>query len=133
MHIEQSGIRMGRKRTDVIPADCAIRPLRDHIVVKPLDWEPSKILAELGAKIVYQGKTLRGEVLAVGPGCYPKRYNKDRSKSWDSTQFRPTEVKVGDVVELGGLEIRGYQFDELMWGNQRIVMCREADVTGIVT
>lgn len=132
MMLEQSGIRMGRKRTDIIPADATIRPLRDQIVVKPLDWQPSKILADLGMKIVYQGKTLRGEVLAVGPGCYPKRYNRDRSKSWDSMQFRPTEVKVGDVVELGGLELRGYQFDELLWGTQAVVICREQDVTGIV-
>ena len=131
--MEKSGIFMDRKRTDHIPADCRIRPLRDQMIVKPLDWQPSKVLAELGAKIVWQGKTLRGEVLAIGPGCYPKRYNADRSKMWESKFFRPTEVKVGDVVELGGLEIRGYGFDELMWGMDRVILCREADVTGIAS
>jgi co-chaperonin GroES (HSP10) len=131
--IEQSGVRIGRKRVDIIPKDATIRPLRDQIVIKPLKWEPSPILAKLGVEIVYQGKTLRGEVLAVGPGHYAKQYNKDRSKSWDSKQFTPCDVKVGDIVELGGLEIRGYAFDELLWGDQPIVVCREADVTGVIS
>lgn len=125
--LQQSGVRLDRKRVEFIPADSTIRPLRDQIVIKPLAWEPSKII-----DVVYRGKTLRGEVLAVGPGVYPKQYNKDRSKSWDSKAFRPCDVKVGDVVELGGLEIRGYSFDEYLWGDQPIVMCREADVTGVV-
>lgn len=131
--LQQSGIRIGRKRVDIIPADCSIRPLRDQIVIKPLDWEPSPILKQLGVEIVWQGKTLRGEVLAVGPGHYRKQYSRDRSKSWDSKQFTPCEVKIGDIVELGGLEIRGYGFDELRWGSQPIVICREADVTGVVS
>lgn len=126
--LEQSGVSLGRKRVDRIPATENIRPLRDQIVIKPLAWEPSKIL-----EVVYRGRTLRGEILAVGPGHYPKKYNHDRSKSWDSKQFVPTQVKVGDVVELGGLELRGYAFDELLWGNQPVVMCREADVTGVVS
>lgn len=126
--LEQSGVSLNRKRVDRIPADATIRPLRDQIVIKPLAWEPSKIL-----EVVYRGRTLRGEILAVGPGHYPKKYNHDRSKSWDSKQFVPTQVKVGDVVELGGLELRGYAFDELLWGNQPVVVCREADVTGVVS
>lgn len=126
--LEQSGVSLTRKRVDRIPADAQLRPLRDQIVVKPLAWQPSKIL-----EVVYQGRPLRGEVLAVGPGHYAKQYNKDRSKSWDSKQFTPCDVKIGDIVELGGLEIRGYAFDELLWGNQPIVVCREADVTGIVS
>lgn len=126
--LEQSGVSLNRKRVDRIAADAKIRPLRDQIVIKPLAWEPSKIL-----EVVYRGKTLRGEILAVGPGHYPKKYNRDRSKSWDSKQFVPTQVKVGDVVELGGLELRGYAFDELLWGNQPVVVCREADVTGVVS
>lgn len=125
--LEQSGVRLGRKRLDIIPKESTIRPLRDQIVVKPLSWVPSAII-----EVVYTGKTLRGEVLAVGPGCYPKQYSKDRKKSWDSKAFLPVDVKVGDVVELGGLELRGYQFDEFLWGDQHIVICREADVTGVV-
>jgi len=103
------------------------------MVVKPLDWQPSKILSDLGAKIIYQGNALRGEVLAIGPGCYPWQYNKDRSKRWESKQFRPTEVKVGDIVELGGLELRGYNFDKILWDNQEVIICTEKDVTSYQT
>src|ERR1043166_8914231 len=111
--MEVSGIRIGRKVTDLIPATENIRPLREHSVLRPLEWEPSKIVA-----VAYWGKTLRGEVLAVGPGVYPKQYNRDRSKSWDSKACRPCDVKVGDVVELGGLEIHGYDFPTVRWGDQ---------------
>lgn len=125
--MEVSGIRIGRKVIDFIPATERIRPLRDQIVLRPLEWEPSKIIA-----VAYWGKTLRGEVLAIGPGVYPKQYSKDRSKSWESKQFRACDVKVGDIVELGGLELHGYDFPTLQWGDQTVVLCREADVTGVV-
>lgn len=131
--LQQSGITLGRKRVEIIPATETIRPLRDHIVIKPLPWDPSPYLKSMGIEIIWQGKTLRGEVLAVGPGCYPKQYNKNRSKSWYSKTFRPCDVKVGDIVELGGLEIRGYSFDECQWGNETVIIAREADVTGVVT
>jgi co-chaperonin GroES (HSP10) len=114
---------------DYLPAGTKLRPLRDQIVVKPLNWEPSKIIAIAGDK----RKPLRGVVVAVGPGCYPKIYNKDRSKVWDSKQFRPCDVKVGDTVELGGLELDGYLFPTIMIGNERHVLCREADVAGVLT
>lgn len=124
--MEVSGVRISRKVADIIPATERIRPLRDQIVLKPLEWEPSKVI-----KVVYGGKTLRGEVLAVGPGVYPKQYNRDRSKSWESKQFRKCDVKVGDIVELGGLEIHGYDFPTVQWGNDTVVIVREADVTGV--
>lgn len=111
-------------KPDYLPAGTKLRPLRDQIIVRALKWEPSAII-----EVVDQTrKTLRGVVVAVGPGCYPKRYNKDRSKMWDSRAFRPTEVKVGDVVELGGLEINGYLFQTLVIGTELHVLCREEDV-----
>jgi co-chaperonin GroES (HSP10) len=109
---------------DYLPAGTKLRPLRDQIVVKPLPWKPSKIIEIAGDK----RKPLRGVVTAVGPGCYPRLYNKDRSKTWDSKQFRPCDVKVGDVVELGGLEIDGYLFPRIVIGTETHVLCREADV-----
>ena len=65
-----------------VPADHAIRPLRDQIVVEPLPWKPSAIL-----EVIIYAKPLRGVVRAVGPGLYPKRYNGPkgrRTKSWDA-------------------------------------------------
>jgi hypothetical protein len=127
----EHGVRIGNETTLTgIPAHLHIRPLRDHLIVEPLPFEPSKILTT-----VYRGKALRGIVRAVGPGCYPKRYDGPkgkRTRMWDSKAFRPTDVKVGDVVELGGLEIGGYLHQCIRWGDKEVVMCREEDVAIIV-
>lgn len=116
---------------EIIPRTSTIRPLRDKILVKPLDWEPSKIL-----EVIRHGRPLRGEVVAVGPGSYPKRYSPARDKTWDSKTFVPTQVKPGDIIELGGLNIfdgQGYEFTEVVYGTERLLMCQEADVVGIRT
>lgn len=114
-----------------ICADVAqFRPLGDRILLRPLKWEPSRIL-----EVVRYGRTLRGEVMAVGPGVNPIKYkpgaNGPKSKMDYSRHFRPTEVKVGDVVELGGLNIydgKGYQFTEVLIGAETFVICTERDV-----
>jgi co-chaperonin GroES (HSP10) len=124
--VESTGVRLDRVATDIV-SHGTLRPLRDHIIVKPLPWQPSATIQIAGDK----RKPLRGIVTAVGPGCYPWRYNKDRSKRWLSKQLRPTEVKVGDMVELGGLEIGGYSFQQVMIGTEMHIICREADVCGI--
>jgi co-chaperonin GroES (HSP10) len=124
----KSGIRLGRQTTDLIPQGTKIRPLRDYILLKPLEWKPSKIIQIAGDT----RKPLRGVVVAVGPGHYPKRYNKDRSKTWDSKAFQPTDCKVGDTVEIGGLEHDGYDFPQVMVGAEMHVLCREADVCCVV-
>jgi len=126
--MESSGVRLESKRHEVIPTTQRIRPLRDYIVVRPLEWEPSRTIQIAGNT----RRTLRGTVTAVGPGCYPKRYNRDRSKTWDSKAFRRTQVRVNDVVELGGLEIDGYSFPQILIGNELHVICREEDVCGVV-
>jgi len=131
--IEQSGIRISRKRVDFIPKDAIIRPLRDQIIVKPLPWEPSPYLKSMGVEIVWQGGILRGEVLALGPGIYRKCYNADRSKTWDEKHLTPTDVKVGDIVELGGLEVHGYDhWLTLQWGDQKVILASERDVVGVL-
>lgn len=108
-----------------------IRCRRDYIVVEPL-----KVDHRVPFMVIERTKPLRGIVKAVGPGHYPKRYDHPdkhvRTKTWDSRTFQPTEVKVGDVVELGGYEYGGYAFQTFMWGDVLHVICREADVSGIV-
>lgn len=118
--------RIGNETTTYVPAHCKIRPTRDNIIVEPLNWRPSTIL-----EVVYTGRPLWGRVLAVGPGTYPKRYDGPkgkRTKTWDSKAFRPTEVKVGDLVDLGGLELKGYLHETFLWGTKEVVRCREEDV-----
>ncbi len=104
------------------------RPLGDRILLRPLKWEPSKIL-----EVVRHGRTLRGEVMAIGPGINPAKYkHRNGKKLMDySRHFRRTEIKVGDVVELGGLNIydgKGYQFTEVLIGTEVFVVCTERDV-----
>lgn len=123
------GVRIESKRHEVIAPTERIRPLRDHIVVRPMEWEPSRTIQIAGNT----RRTLRGTVTAVGPGVYPWVYNRDRSKRWLSKAFRGTVVKVGDVVELGGLENDGYSFPQVIIGTEMHVLCREEDVCGIVT
>lgn len=130
------GTRIGNETCCSIPASARIRPLRDQIVLEPLDWEPSKIIA-----VAYFGKPLRGIVRAAGPGCYRLQYQDSITGDWSftvpkgrrkamrsSNVFRPCDVKVGDVVELGGLEIGGFLHMTIRWGAKEMVVCREEDV-----
>lgn len=115
-----------------VPKDSIILCLRDQIIVEPLPHTPSDLI-----EVVEEMKPLRGIVKAVGPGHYPKRYDHPdkhrRTKMWDSKHFQPTEVKVGDVVELGSPQgLRGYSFQQIMWGDTMHLVCREADVSGVV-
>ncbi len=121
-----------------VDAEFKIRPLRDQIIVEPLQVHHSDFL-----DVIEYCKPLRGIVRAVGPGHYPKRYDHPdkgrRTKMWDSKVFQPTEVKVGDVVELGGYGeddmghlYRGFNFQQFSWGGKWHVICREADICAIV-
>lgn len=125
----QTGVRLGNECFDSLPASAKLRPLRDQIIVEPIPWPFSEII-----EVVYTGRPLRGRVLAVGPGHYRKLYDGrkgQRTKSWDSRHFTPCDVKVGDIVQLGGLDLGGYLFQTVRWGDRECVICREADVTGI--
>lgn len=119
-----------KSRTE-FPADAKLRPLRDNLFVEPIDTVYSAII-----DVIHTDKPMRGIVKAVGPGHYPKIYNHPdkakRTKMWESKTFQPTEVKVGDIVELGGLQYGGYSFQTFYWGDKLHLICREADVVGIV-
>src|ERR1700691_1244573 len=127
----QRGSYMGGDTLTYIPADETIRPLRDHIVLELREEVQSNyILVEMSAK------PLEGVVLAVGPGTYPKRYDHPdkhtRTKMWDSKAFLRTEVKAGDTVKLGDGEITNNAFQRVRWGLRHCLICREADVCGII-
>ena len=125
--MSECGVRLGNELLEFIPANSKIRPLRDVIVVEPL---PANEVLQIPG-----WKTIRGKVLAVGPGHYEKKYDGPkgkRTKTWDSTHFTPCDVRVGDLVELGGKEIGGFLHTTVRWGRKEVVICREADVCGIV-
>ncbi len=125
--LSQRGVRIGNESLTFVPKGSKVRPLRDQVFVEPLEY-PSRIQ-------VTGFKTLRGIVRAIGPGCYPKLYDGPkgrRSKSWLSKAFRPCDVKVGDTVELGGVEIGGYLFQSVRWGDKDCIICQEADIALIL-
>jgi co-chaperonin GroES (HSP10) len=114
-----------------VPADKDIKPLRDQIIIEPLNVVLSQVI------VTHEDtKPLRGIVKAVGPGHFPKVYDHPdkhrRTKMWDSDVFEPTQLKVGDVVELGGYGHQGYSFQTFLWGNKEHLLCREMDVSGVV-
>ncbi len=114
-----------------VAAHETIRCRRDYIVVEPLEVDHNTVIV-----VKECTKPLRGIIKAVGPGHYPKRYDHldkhRRTKTWDSRAFQPTEVKLGDIVELGGYEFGGYAFQTFLWGDKVHLICREADVSGVV-
>src|ERR1700685_4875093 len=86
-----------------------ITPIRDFLIVKPL---PPSLSQSIAAH--WNGEAVRGQVIKAGPGCYPnihQRGSKDGQpyhRVRQSRIYRPTEVKPGDVVQLGGMELGGY-------------------------
>lgn len=118
-----------------VEPDAQIMPKHDFIVVEPLGVDHSTILT-----VIEHVKPLRGLVKAVGPGHYPLCYDHPdkhkRTKMWRSKTFQPTQIKVGDVVELGAVKIdgrmAGYSFQQILWGSKTHLICREADVSGVV-
>jgi len=122
--IAASGVDMrDAKRVDWIEG--SLRMLGDRILVKPIELKLSNVVIAF-----HRGKTVRGEVVAVGPGEYPNQYNAERSKVWKSKVFRPTEVRAGDLVELGGLDIGGYAFPRIVLNGVEHLIASEKDVCG---
>lgn len=121
-------------QAETLPAGTKLRLLGDRILLKPLDWDASKTVIA-----IRHGRAVRGEVIAVGPGQRMKRRWKNREgqvhKIGELPRLIPTEVKPGQIVELGGLNAfdgQGYSFPEVIIGNEVHIICQEADVAGIV-
>ena len=123
--------RVTQNSSTDIAEDAVLKPLRDNIILEPVNVALSKIII-----VKEETKPLRGIVKAVGPGCYPKKYDNDdkskRTKMWDSEVFQPTVVQVGDVIELGGYDFRGYTFPSFYWGSKLHLVIREEDISGVL-
>ena len=130
----QTGKRITDKSPTFLPEDVHLRMTRDHILVRPTEAiESQHIIAQ------WDGAPTRGVVVSVGPGCYPNIHKRGKTDGKDyhtirqSKHFRPTEVKPGDTVELGGREIGGYLFQQVMIGAVPHIVCREQDVAFVDT
>jgi co-chaperonin GroES (HSP10) len=103
--------------------------MADKLLVRPLDWEASSVIIA-----IREGRPLRGVVVSAGPGTYPNKYSPDRSKTWKSKVFVPTTVKVGDIVNIGGLHAydgKGFVFPEVIVDGIKHIIIQEADVAAI--
>lgn len=117
--------------TEILAGGTKLRMLRDRMLIRPLDWTPSSII-----EVVRHGRPLRGRVEAVGPGRLYRRYKPHPTDSRKRTYvetgtFIPTQVKVGDIVELGGLNAYdglGYNFPQITIGTETFLIVQEQDV-----
>lgn len=90
-----------------------IRPLRDRIVVRPLDEPLSStlVVVEHGR----EGKHHRGEVVAVGPQVkFDERF---RTRS-------DTDTQPGDVIHFTDI----FKFPPVQVEGERLLILQEADV-----
>lgn len=93
-----------------------LKPLRDHILVKPLDRQDSKII-----HVVTNKRMFRAEVIAVGPG----RYDKGNGNLKQTLKPRPLDVKVGDIVNFGETHVK---FDTYEEDGKKYWIIQEGDV-----
>jgi co-chaperonin GroES (HSP10) len=113
-----------------------LRMMGDRMLVKPLPWDGKSVHGKgTLLKVIRNGNAVRGTVIAVGPGHNPIMYKPNamgkKAQMDYSKRFRPTEVKVGDVVELGGLnqfDGKGYAFPEVIYNGEPHLICSERDV-----
>lgn len=128
----QDGIRPRDKSLNFVSGK--IKPTEDWLIVKPL---PPRLSQTIAAH--WNGEVTRGEVIAVGPGKYRNLHERGfkPGKEGKAEQYRkvrkskvfvPTEVKVGEIVNLGGMDIGGYLWKHIQVDGQDCVWCMEADV-----
>jgi hypothetical protein len=120
----------------ILPTE-KLRPLGNRLIVEVL---PLKLSSTIIAD--WQGEAVRGRVIAAGPGGYPNIHLRGTKPGKDgkpesfhiirkSKHFRPNAVKVGDIVQLGGMEIGGYLFKHVQVDGKDCIYCTEDDVTGV--
>lgn len=127
MTVQKSGVTLDRKRLEYLSPTATIKPLGDRCFVRPLPALTSSVL-----EVVHESRALRGVITHVGPGYREKKRYKNSAgevyKIGETGRVTPVELKPGDVVELGGLEIQGYNFPRVMIGNVEHLIIQERDV-----
>lgn len=92
-----------------------LRPLSDHIVVKPITEEKLAsgiIIPDTAGK----ERPERGEVVAVGPG-----------RTLENGTRSSMDVKVGEKVVF-----KKYAPDEIKLGNEKMLIIRAEDVMAVI-
>ena len=129
---EDRGLRLHDKSINFISGQ--VRPLREKLIVKPL---PPALSQTIAAN--WNGEAVRGKVIAAGPGTHPRIHEKGTKdgKPWRTVReikaFRPCDVKVGDIVQLGGMELGGYLWNHILIDGEDHIIISEQDVAGVET
>lgn len=134
------GAELSYKTVACIDADATIRPLRDEVIIEPLDGVISALIL-----VIEEKKPISGIVRAVGPGIWLKQYASGKPPTWapthspppkgqrtmvrDSKIFRPTVTKVGDRIELDA--VRAQALQTFYWGDRLMLMAREEDIAAV--
>jgi len=93
-----------------------LKPLGDHVIVKPLTEEVTKSGIVL-PDTVDKEKPEKGEVIAVGPGAWDKHGEKRV----------PLSVKVGDKVVF-----KKYSPDEIKIDDEEVLVLSESDLIATI-
>ena len=93
-----------------------IKPLSDHLVLKPVDAETTTASGIIIPDTVSKERPEKGEVIAIGPG-----------KMLENGQRQPIDVQVGQTVMF-----KKYATDEVKVDGVEYLMVRAEDVIAII-
>jgi len=93
-----------------------LRPIGDHIIVKPLAKEEKSISGIIIPDTVEKERAERGEVVAVGPG-----------RTLENGTRSVVDVKVGDKVVF-----KKYAPDEVKVGGEEFLVIKMEDVVAVI-
>ncbi len=112
-----------------------IRPLRDLLVLRPINRTPGKVgylwMPDCGnADLATSGLC---EVVAVGPGARAVRFeDRRRRRVVRKGPFVPCACKVGDRVQLKAYDGK-YAHERIVeHEGEQLIIVRERDIVGIV-
>jgi chaperonin GroES len=93
-----------------------LKPLNDHVIVKPLKDEQKTESGIIIPDTVNKEKPEKGEIIATGPG-----------KLSDSGQRVPLDVKVGDKIVF-----TKYSPSEVKFNNETYLVLTESDILAVI-
>jgi chaperonin GroES len=93
-----------------------LRPIGDHIIVKPLAKEEKSASGIIIPDTVEKERAERGEVVAVGPG-----------RTFENGTRSVVDVKVGDKVVF-----KKYAPDEVKVGGEEFLVIKMEDVVAVI-
>jgi len=128
-----NGVHISLTQEEVVNG--RMRMTGDRLLIKPLEWNEHGDVSRIIA-VERRGNCVRGRVVEAGPGIHPisRRTPSADGKTQRidySKRFRSVQVRVGDIIELGGLnqfDGRGYSFPSVIYNGERHFIVTERDV-----